>query len=81
MTWPLPGCRCKPQWRKLIYPCAAEAQSTLLKRSVQAYQRSLELTQNHYRGGVAMADDVAHAQTQLKTTSAQRILPSVHTVC
>ena len=52
---------------------AAEAQSALLERSVQAYQRSMELTQNRYRGGVASADDVAQAQTQLKTTSAQRI--------
>ncbi|WP_295954169.1 efflux transporter outer membrane subunit [Rhodoferax sp.] len=52
---------------------AAEAQSALLERSMQAYQRSLELTQNRYQGGVASADDVAQAQTQLKTTSAQRI--------
>ena len=52
---------------------AAEAQSALLERSVQAYQRSMELTQNRYRGGVASANDVAQAQTQLKTTSAQRI--------
>lgn len=52
---------------------AAEAQSALLERSVQAYQRSMELTQNRYQGGVASANDVAQAQTQLKTTSAQQI--------
>lgn len=52
---------------------ATEAQSALLERSVQAYLRSLQLTQNRYQGGVASANDVAQAQTQLKTTSAQRI--------
>nr|WP_315234247.1 efflux transporter outer membrane subunit [uncultured Albidiferax sp.] len=52
---------------------AAEAQSALLERSVLAYQRSLELTQNRYQGGVASAGDVAQAQTQLKTTAAQQV--------
>ena len=35
----------------------------LVERSVGAYRRYLELTQNRYKGGVALADDVAQAQT------------------
>ena len=52
---------------------AAEAQAALLDRSVEAYQRSLELTQNRYTAGVSSAADVAQAQTQLKSTQAQRV--------
>ncbi len=49
---------------------AAESQAALLERSVTAYQRSLELTQNRYTAGVSSAADVAQAQTQLKSTQA-----------
>ena len=49
----------------------AEAQQLLLERSVQAYQRSLELTQARYSGGVAARTDVLQAQTQLKSAQAQ----------
>ena len=52
---------------------SAEAQSALLERSVAAYQRSLELTQNRYTGGVASAADVAQATTQLRSTQAQLV--------
>ena len=52
---------------------SAESQAALLERSVTAYQRSLELTQNRYAGGVASAADVAQATTQLRTTQAQLI--------
>ncbi|APW36874.1 RND transporter [Rhodoferax koreense] len=52
---------------------AAEAQSALLQDTLAAYQRSLDLTQNRYQGGVASAADVAQAQNQLKSTQAQRI--------
>ena len=52
---------------------AAEAQAALLDRSVTAYLRSLELTQNRYNAGVSSAADVAQAQTQLKSTQAQRV--------
>ena len=52
---------------------AAESQAALLDRSVAAYQRSLELTQNRYTAGVASAADVAQAQTQLKSTQAQGV--------
>ncbi len=49
----------------------AEAQQLLLERSVQAYQRSLDLTQARYSGGVAARTDVLQAQTQLKSAQAQ----------
>ncbi len=52
---------------------AAEAQAALLGRSVAAYQRSVELTQNRYTAGVSSAADVAQAQTQLKSTQAQLV--------
>ena len=52
---------------------AAEAQAALLDRSVAAYLRSLKLTQNRYNAGVSSAADVAQAQTQLKSTQAQRV--------
>ena len=52
---------------------SAEAQALLLERSVTAYQRSLELTQNRYAGGIASAADVAQATTQLRSTQAQLI--------
>ncbi len=49
----------------------ADAQLALLERSVAAYQRSLDLTQARYDGGVAARTDVLQAQTQLKTALAQ----------
>jgi NodT family efflux transporter outer membrane factor (OMF) lipoprotein len=49
----------------------ADAQLSLLDRSVVAYQRSLDLTQVRYDGGVAARTDVLQAQTQLKSTLAQ----------
>ena len=52
---------------------SAEAQGLLLERSVAAYLRSLELTQNRYTGGIASAADVAQATTQLRSTQAQLI--------
>lgn len=50
----------------------ADAQLALLDRSVEAFQRSLELTQARYDGGVAARSDVLQAQTQLKSAQAQR---------
>ncbi len=49
----------------------AEAQLALLDRSVAAYQRSLDLTQVRYDGGMAARTDVLQAQTQLKSALAQ----------
>lgn len=50
---------------------AAEVQQALLERSVAAYQRSLELTDARYKGGVASRSDVLQAQTQLRSAQAQ----------
>jgi NodT family efflux transporter outer membrane factor (OMF) lipoprotein len=52
---------------------SAEAQQALLERSVEAYQRSLELTQIRYRSGVAAQSDVLQAQTQLKSAQASLV--------
>ncbi|MES2024017.1 MAG: efflux transporter outer membrane subunit [Pseudomonadota bacterium] len=49
----------------------ADAQMVVLERSVTAYQRSLDLTQFRYGGGVAARVDVLQAQTQLKAAQAQ----------
>ncbi|MNR83803.1 Outer membrane protein OprM precursor [compost metagenome] len=49
----------------------ADAQMVVLERSVAAYQRSLDLTQFRYGGGVAARVDVLQAQTQLKAAQAQ----------
>ena len=51
----------------------AESQAALLERSVIAYQRSLELTQNRYNAGIVSALDVAQATTQLRSTQVQLI--------
>ncbi len=49
----------------------ADAQLALLDRSKQAYEKSLDLTQARYDGGVVARTDVLQAQTQLRTTQAQ----------
>jgi outer membrane protein, multidrug efflux system len=50
-------------------------QDQVLAESVVAYQRSLELTQNRRKGGIATDLDVAQAQTLLESTRAQ--IPAV----
>jgi NodT family efflux transporter outer membrane factor (OMF) lipoprotein len=50
-----------------------DAQSVLLDQTVEAYRKTLELTQNRYDSGVAARGDVLQADTQLKTTQAQAI--------
>lgn len=52
---------------------AAEMQQALLERSVAAYQRSLELTETRYKGGVASRSDVLQAQSQLRSAQAQTL--------
>ena len=52
---------------------SADAQYALLERSVQAYQRSLDLTQLRYNAGVVARSDVLQAQTQLKSAQAQML--------
>jgi multidrug efflux system outer membrane protein len=48
---------------------------TLVTNTIDAYRRSLELTQNRRRGGVASDLDVAQAATQLHSAEAQ--LPDI----
>ena len=50
-----------------------DEQKRLLESTVDAYQRSLTMTQNQYRAGISGKDAVAQAQTQLKTTHADLI--------
>lgn len=54
-----------------------DAQIRLLNDTVDAYQRSLQLTRNQYAVGVAARADVAQAETQLKSTQAQAIDASI----
>ena len=50
-----------------------DAESQLLNNTVEAFQKTLQLTQDRFKGGLASAVDVAQAQTQLETTRAQAI--------
>ena len=50
---------------------AAEAQQALLQRTVAASQRTLELTEARYAGGVVSQADVLQARTQLRSAEAQ----------
>ncbi len=50
-----------------------DEQKRLLQATVEAYQRSLTMTQNQYKVGVSGADAVAQAQTQLRTTQADLV--------
>ena len=50
-----------------------DEQKRLLEATVEAYQRSLTMTQNQYRAGISGRDAVAQAQTQLKSTQADLI--------
>ena len=52
---------------------AADAQLAVLDENLMAYQRSLDLTRNRYRAGVASSADVAQAESQLYSTRAQRL--------
>lgn len=50
-----------------------DEQKRVLEATLDAYQRSLNLTQNQYRAGISGRDAVAQAQTQLKSTQADLI--------
>jgi outer membrane protein, multidrug efflux system len=52
-----------------------DAQDKVLQETVIAYRRSLELTQNRRKGGIATDLDVSQAETQLASTEAQ--IPAV----
>jgi NodT family efflux transporter outer membrane factor (OMF) lipoprotein len=47
-----------------------DAQKQLLDRTLAAYQKALDLTQNRFDGGLASRAEVAQARTQLETTRA-----------
>lgn len=50
-----------------------DEQQRLYAETLEAYERSLALTENQYRAGLAAKADVVQAQTQLETTRAQAI--------
>lgn len=50
-----------------------DRQKQLLDSTVLDYQRSLDLTQHRFQGGVASDADVAQAETQLRSTRSQAI--------
>jgi NodT family efflux transporter outer membrane factor (OMF) lipoprotein len=50
-----------------------DEQKRLLEATVEAYRRSLKMTENQYRAGVSGKDAVAQAQTQLKSTEADLV--------
>jgi len=52
---------------------AADDQIRLLENAVEAYKRTVSITQNKYSVGVAARSDVITAQTQLDSTRAQLI--------
>src|SRR6185312_12019728 len=51
----------------------ADADEALLQASVDAFQRSLTITQNQYRAGVAAKSDVLQAETQFNNAKASLI--------
>lgn len=48
-----------------------DAQIALLRTTVTAYDRSLQLTKNQYSAGIVARGDVAQAESQLQSTQAQ----------
>ncbi|SHH21651.1 efflux transporter outer membrane subunit [Pollutimonas bauzanensis] len=48
-----------------------DAEQRLLQQTVDAYERSLTMTQNRYQAGVAAQSDVAVSRTQLENTRTQ----------
>lgn len=50
-----------------------DAEAQLLDSTVASYEKSLELTENRYHGGVVSQVDVAQAETLLETARAQAI--------
>lgn len=50
-----------------------DAQARLLEQTVEAYRRSLNLTDNQYQAGIVPRSDVTQARAQLKGTEAELI--------
>jgi len=51
----------------------ADEQRRLLDETVEAYKRSLQITENQYNAGVAAKTDVINAETQLEGAESQQI--------
>lgn len=51
--------------------CAADAERTLVRETVAAYQGSLQLTERRYRAGDVAELDVARVRTELASTEAE----------
>jgi NodT family efflux transporter outer membrane factor (OMF) lipoprotein len=51
----------------------ADLQRELFQRTVEGYQKSLQMSRNKYAVGVVGRSDVAQAETQLKATQAQAV--------
>ena len=49
----------------------ADAEAALLAKTIEGYERALEITQNRYAAGIVAKTDVLQAQTQLATTRAE----------
>lgn len=69
---------------------ALDQESDVLLRTTETYRRSLDLTVNRRRGGIATDLDVSQAETQLRTTEAElpalrlqrsRLLHALATLC
>ena len=54
-----------------LHARVVDAQRSLLEKTVNAYQRALEITRNRFTAGVAGRLDVAQAEAQLKSVQAQ----------
>jgi NodT family efflux transporter outer membrane factor (OMF) lipoprotein len=52
---------------------AEDALADLLRQTVAAYQRSLDITENQYRAGTSSSADVVTARAQLQSTEAQLV--------
>src|SRR5690606_10231757 len=50
-----------------------DAEKRLLEATVQAYERSLRVSENQYRAGIVPRSDVSQATTQLRSAQAQAI--------
>jgi len=51
----------------------ADEQKRLLDRTIIAYSKSLEITQNQYNSGIAVSSDVLQAKVQLENAQAQMV--------
>jgi NodT family efflux transporter outer membrane factor (OMF) lipoprotein len=52
---------------------AEDSLEQLLRETVDAYRRALQITQNQYRSGIVASTDVVTAQAQLQSTEAQLV--------